>query len=56
MTYDGRALVARPLSVAVKNSHLVLATLARRKLSPMAIEFAAHCRTFFGSADARPHT
>jgi flavin reductase (DIM6/NTAB) family NADH-FMN oxidoreductase RutF len=56
MTYDGRALVARPLSGAVKNSHLVLATLASRKLSPMALEFAAHCRTFFGSADARPHT
>jgi flavin reductase (DIM6/NTAB) family NADH-FMN oxidoreductase RutF len=55
MTYDGRALVARPLSVAVKNSHLVLATLASRKLSPMALEFAAHCRTFFGSTDARPH-
>jgi flavin reductase (DIM6/NTAB) family NADH-FMN oxidoreductase RutF/DNA-binding transcriptional LysR family regulator len=56
MTYDGRALVARPLSGAVKNTHLVLATLASRKLSPMALEFAAHCRTFFGSADARPHT
>jgi flavin reductase (DIM6/NTAB) family NADH-FMN oxidoreductase RutF len=56
MTYDGRALVARPLSVAVKNSRLVLATLASRKLSPLALAFAAHCRTFFGSADARPHT
>jgi flavin reductase (DIM6/NTAB) family NADH-FMN oxidoreductase RutF/DNA-binding transcriptional LysR family regulator len=56
MTYDGRALVARPLSVAVKNSRLVLATLSSRKLSPMALEFAAHCRTFFGSADARPRT
>jgi flavin reductase (DIM6/NTAB) family NADH-FMN oxidoreductase RutF len=55
MTYDGRALVARPLSVTVKNSHLVLATLASRKLSPLALEFAAHCLTFFGSADARPH-
>jgi flavin reductase (DIM6/NTAB) family NADH-FMN oxidoreductase RutF len=51
MTYDGRALVARPLSVAVKNSHLVLATLASRKLSPMALEFSAHCRTFFGSTE-----
>jgi flavin reductase (DIM6/NTAB) family NADH-FMN oxidoreductase RutF len=53
MTYDGRALVARPLSVAVKNSRLVLATLASRKLSPMALEFAAHCRTFFGAAEPR---
>jgi flavin reductase (DIM6/NTAB) family NADH-FMN oxidoreductase RutF len=56
MTYDGRPLVARPLGVAVKNSYLVLATLANRKLSPMALEFAAHCRSFFGPADARPHT
>jgi flavin reductase (DIM6/NTAB) family NADH-FMN oxidoreductase RutF len=51
MSYDGRALVARPLSGAVPNSKLVLATLAGRTLSPMALEFAAHCRTFFGSAD-----
>ena len=48
MTYDGRALLARPLSDAVKNSRLVLATLAGRNLSPMALEFAAHCRSFFG--------
>jgi DNA-binding transcriptional LysR family regulator len=55
MTYDGRALVVRPLSVAVKNSRLVLVSLVSRKLSPMALEFAAHCRTFFGSTDARPY-
>ena len=53
MTYDGRALVARPLSVAVSNSRLVLATLASRQLSPMALEFAAHCRTFFGATETR---
>ena len=51
MTYDGRALAARPLSGIVANSTLVLATLAGRNLSPMALEFAAHCRTFFGSAE-----
>ena len=56
MTYDGRALAARPLSDTVKNSRLVLATLAGRKLSPMALEFAAHCRAFFGAAHAHPHT
>ena len=56
MTYDGRALVARPLSVAVSNSRLVLATLASRKLSPMALEFAAHCRTFFGATETRTQT
>lgn len=54
MTYDGRALVARPLSDPVKNSRLVLATLAGRSLSPMALEFAAHCRSFFGVAHAHP--
>src|SRR5271170_5339603 len=48
MIYDGRALLARPLSDAVKNSRLVLATLAGRKSSPMPLEFAAHCRSFFG--------
>jgi DNA-binding transcriptional LysR family regulator len=50
MSYDGRALVARPLSGTVPNSKLVLATLASRTLTPMALEFAAHCRTFFGAA------
>ena len=48
MSYDGRALIARPLSNPVKNSRLVLATLAGRTLSPIAEEFAAHCRSFFG--------
>jgi flavin reductase (DIM6/NTAB) family NADH-FMN oxidoreductase RutF len=47
-TYDGRALVARPLANAVKHSRLVLATSANRPLSAMAAEFADHCRTFFG--------
>jgi flavin reductase (DIM6/NTAB) family NADH-FMN oxidoreductase RutF len=55
MTYDGRALVARPLSDAVKNSSLVLATLASRELSPVALEFIAHCRSFFGVTHAHPH-
>jgi flavin reductase (DIM6/NTAB) family NADH-FMN oxidoreductase RutF/DNA-binding transcriptional LysR family regulator len=55
MTYDGRALVARPLKDPVKNSGLVLASLASRKLSPVALEFAAHCRTFFGAVHAAPN-
>jgi len=54
MTYDGRALAVRPLSAAVKNSGLVLATFAGRNLSPMALEFAAHCRSFFGVTHAHP--
>ena len=56
MTYDGRALVARPLSILVKNSHLVLVTLASRRLSPLALEFAAHCRTFFGTGDTHANS
>jgi flavin reductase (DIM6/NTAB) family NADH-FMN oxidoreductase RutF len=48
MTYDGRALVARPLASAVKNSRLVLATLKSRSLSGAAVEFAEHCRALFG--------
>jgi flavin reductase (DIM6/NTAB) family NADH-FMN oxidoreductase RutF/DNA-binding transcriptional LysR family regulator len=55
MSYDGRALVARPLSDAVKNSHLVLANLKSRPLSAMAEEFMAHCRSFFGVGHAHPH-
>jgi flavin reductase (DIM6/NTAB) family NADH-FMN oxidoreductase RutF len=54
MSYDGRALVARPLKDPVKNSGLVLASLASRKLSLVALEFAAHCRAFFGAGDAAP--
>jgi flavin reductase (DIM6/NTAB) family NADH-FMN oxidoreductase RutF len=52
MSYDGRALVARPLRDPAKNSRLVLATLASRTLSPLALEFAAHCRSFFGVSHA----
>jgi DNA-binding transcriptional LysR family regulator len=48
MSYDGRALVARPLTGAVKNSRLVLATLSGRSMSALAMEFAEHCRALFG--------
>jgi hypothetical protein len=50
MTYDGRALVARPLADPVRNSRLVLATLRGRSMGPMAQEFAEHCRSLFGLA------
>jgi flavin reductase (DIM6/NTAB) family NADH-FMN oxidoreductase RutF/DNA-binding transcriptional LysR family regulator len=56
MTYDGRALVARPLTNSVKNSRLVLAALSSRSMSPMALEFADHCRSLFGVTHAHPHT
>jgi flavin reductase (DIM6/NTAB) family NADH-FMN oxidoreductase RutF/DNA-binding transcriptional LysR family regulator len=56
MTYDGRALVALPLTDALKNSRLVLATLGGRTLSPMALEFVSHCRAFFGIPHAHPHS
>jgi DNA-binding transcriptional LysR family regulator len=55
MTYDGRALVARPLSDTVRNNRLVLVTLGSRVQSPMALEFAEHCRSFFGVSHARVH-
>jgi len=55
MTYDGRALVSRPLAAAVKNSRLVLVTLRGRDLSPMALEFAEHCRSLFGVTHAHSH-
>jgi flavin reductase (DIM6/NTAB) family NADH-FMN oxidoreductase RutF/DNA-binding transcriptional LysR family regulator len=56
MSYDGRALVARPLFDTVKSSRLALVTLAKRNLSPLAREFAAHCRSFFGVNHAHPHS
>jgi hypothetical protein len=49
MTYDGRPLVARPLTNAVNNSALVLVTLQGRPMSPMALEFAEHSRSFFAA-------
>jgi flavin reductase (DIM6/NTAB) family NADH-FMN oxidoreductase RutF/DNA-binding transcriptional LysR family regulator len=56
MSYDGRALVTRPLTNTVKSSRLVLATLAGRPLCAMAQEFAAHCRAFFhGDIHAHPY-
>jgi flavin reductase (DIM6/NTAB) family NADH-FMN oxidoreductase RutF/DNA-binding transcriptional LysR family regulator len=54
MTYDGRPLAARPLTNAVKNSALALATLRDRPMSPMALEFAEHCRSFFAAWRAHP--
>jgi DNA-binding transcriptional LysR family regulator len=54
MTYDGRALVARPLSGAVKNSRLVIAALESRAMSDLAQEFTEHCRTLFGVSAAHP--
>jgi flavin reductase (DIM6/NTAB) family NADH-FMN oxidoreductase RutF len=56
MSYDGRALVTRPLRNPARNSRLVLATLASRTPSPMAEEFAAHCRSFFGGIHAHPQS
>lgn len=56
MSYDGRALVARPLTGAVKSSRLVLAAPAGRRSSVVAEEFAGHCRAFFhGVTHAYPH-
>jgi flavin reductase (DIM6/NTAB) family NADH-FMN oxidoreductase RutF/DNA-binding transcriptional LysR family regulator len=56
MSYDGRALVTRPLATPAKNSKLVLASVAGRSLSPIAHEFASHCRAFFGVSHAHPST
>jgi DNA-binding transcriptional LysR family regulator len=47
MTYDGRALVARPLASAVPNSRLVLARLEGRPLSAGAAAFVEQCLQFF---------
>jgi flavin reductase (DIM6/NTAB) family NADH-FMN oxidoreductase RutF/DNA-binding transcriptional LysR family regulator len=56
ISYDGHALVTRPLTTEVANSHLVLAHLTSRPLGPSALEFAGHCRSFFGVAHAHAHS
>jgi flavin reductase (DIM6/NTAB) family NADH-FMN oxidoreductase RutF len=55
MSYDGRALVARPLANAVRNSRVGVATLAGRPTTAMAEEFAGHCRSYFGVSHAHAH-
>ena len=45
MSYDGKALVTRPLAGAPKASGIVLAHRTRRELSPAAERFAQVCRT-----------
>jgi flavin reductase (DIM6/NTAB) family NADH-FMN oxidoreductase RutF len=52
MTYDGRALVTRPLANAAAASRLVLATRSGAALSPAALAFSDHCRSFFGVSHA----
>jgi flavin reductase (DIM6/NTAB) family NADH-FMN oxidoreductase RutF len=55
MSYDGRALVTRPLNAEVANSRLVLAHLGARTMDASALAFAGHCRSFFGGLYAHPH-
>jgi len=55
MSYDGRALVSRPLTTAVRTSRLVLVTLQGESPRPLALEFAAHCRSLFGVPHAHSH-
>jgi DNA-binding transcriptional LysR family regulator len=55
ISYDGRALVTRPLAYPVAGSRLGLAHLARRPMPESARAFAQHCRAFFGASHAHPH-
>ena len=50
MTYDGRALVARPLAARVRSIAVVLAYRPDAKLSPLAQDFARLCRDVFAVA------
>jgi hypothetical protein len=49
-------LVSRPMTNDVKNSRLVLATRVSASMSPLALEFAEHCRSLFGVNHAHPHS
>ncbi|MGI9319011.1 MAG: LysR substrate-binding domain-containing protein [bacterium] len=48
MTYDGRALVTRPLLADIAPSRVVLVSRKGIELSPAAEAFKIHCRQFFG--------
>jgi len=47
MTYDGRALISRPLEARAEPSRVVLATRKGTDLSPPAEQFLWFCRDFF---------
>jgi DNA-binding transcriptional LysR family regulator len=47
MTYDGKALAARPLADAVAPSHIVVAWAAGRAPSPAAARFIDSCKSHF---------
>jgi hypothetical protein len=40
----------------LNSPNLVLASVAGRPVSPIAHEFAGHCRAFFGVSHAHPST
>ena len=48
MSYDGNALVTRPLSDETRPSQVVLARRAGAELGAGAKAFAAECRGLFG--------
>ena len=48
ISYDGGALVTRPLAGAVARHRMVLAHRAGRALASAELAFAAHCREVFG--------
>ncbi len=50
MSYDGAALVARPIAEPVSPGRIALARRPGRVSSPAALAFAEHCRSFFASA------
>ena len=52
MSYDGKALVTRPLSDNVANSHLVLSQRRNTKLNKVAETFLFHCIKMFGLDEA----
>ena len=51
MSYDGNALVTRPLSDETRPSQVVLARRAHTELGAGAEVFAAECRGLFGVAN-----
>lgn len=47
MSYDGKALVSRPLAETTSPGRIVIAQLATAKLTPLSRTFVEYCKSFF---------
>ena len=53
MTYDGKALVTRPIKEPITPGRIVMAQLRGRSLSAPATAFRDHCTAFFADFNSK---